>query len=209
VLIFQNVDGIGKNGFVSPRGKGYLQLSLGGVDKQTPITINMLNKEYNLSTLSEISIHRVIKNYVSFVAKAKRYILDNHQDDAFLHFVIALDLVFGIEGQSTESVASRVAVLTYHKFNKTYVEQQRTLKDIYSKRSKYVHNGKSVNRESVKQVELICSEVLYCLLRLQKDEKNRANIELDKWLKDLDFIVAAFDSGRVSLPDLLTECGIL
>ena len=182
LVIFQNVDGKGENGFVSPQSKASLIIEMGELDKSIPKIQKDLKTEYHFSGFLDIPIHKTMQNYVSFIAKAKLHRENNHNDDAYLHFVISLDLVFGEANQSTESVSSRVAAITYFKNSVTFRDQQKLIKGIYSERSKYVHEGKAIKEKSLKQVENICNEVLLCMLRLQKDERKRSDLKLESWL---------------------------
>ena len=121
---------------------------MGELDKSIPRIQKDLKTEYHFSGFLDIPIHKTMQNYVSFIAKAKLHRENNHNDDAYLQIsVISLDLVFGEANQSTESVSSRVAAITYFKNSVTFRDQQKLKKGIYSERSKYVHEGKAIKEE--------------------------------------------------------------
>ncbi len=208
VVIFQNIDGKHENGFVKPLGSGGYILDFAAVDTLVPKALGHLQSEFNLIHLENYPIHQTIKTFARFVSKAKKYRWEDYLDDALLHFIIALDIVFGEENQSTDSVSRRVAVLTYQKARLSYKEQAKRIRALYRERSKYVHEGKSISKVSVDEAEEICKEALFCLLRIQKDEQRRTKIAMNNLLKDIDLISATLEADRVPDNSLLIELGI-
>jgi len=209
IAIFQNTDGKHENGFVKPLGSAGYALDFAAVDTHLPKALDYLQSEFNFVQLADCQIHQTIKTFAQFVSKAKKHKWSGYLDDAFLHFIIALDVVFGETEQSTDSVSRRVAVLTYQKSMVDYKEQVKRIRKLYGERSKYVHEGKSVGKESLDMAEAICNEVLLCLLRLQKDEQQRAEISIENWIKHVDLVAATLEADRIPNHDLLTECGVL
>jgi hypothetical protein len=74
-------------------------------------------------------------------------------NDAALHFVIALDYVFGTEGRLSDSVAERVAVVTHRPMRLQFEEQVARVKAIYNSRSKDVHRGEEFAPENAREAE--------------------------------------------------------
>jgi hypothetical protein len=72
----------------------------------------------------------------------------------------------------------------------------KTIRKLYDRRSKYVHQGISPGDEDIELTEKICHEILKCLLRLQKDEGQRERLQISDWLKKLDLISAILETGK-------------
>jgi len=209
VAIFQNTDGKNGNGFVKPlTTPGYYMMDLKAVDTHLPQTIERLKKEFNLAGLTDIPIHQTVRTFARFVAKAKKYKWDDSLDDAFVHFIIALDLIFGKSDKSVAPVSKRTAAITYQKAKVKFDRQVDRIRDLYDERSKYVHRGQSPNTNLICEAESICDEVLLCLLRLQKNEQQRPLVNVDNWIKNLDLIAAILEAGKTPDSDLFAECGI-
>jgi hypothetical protein len=125
-----------------------------------------------------------------------------------LHYIIALDLLLGETGESSASVNSRSAALTFGALNRDYATILTEMKRAYDARSKYVHEGRQPDSALLKMVEAICREVAFCLLRLQRDVSNHQPGFRDRWIKDVDFIVAAVEAARPTTVDDLKRAGI-
>jgi hypothetical protein len=190
--IFLNIGG-GTYGYVSLiqiNTKSLLELA--GADLKIPQIVSELELNFDVDANTVISPS--LKTFTLFVSKAKRHFLEERIDESFLHFVIALDLIFGEKDSATKSIVSRVSIVTYKKFGKDFQAQKAEIDKIYDARSKYVHKGISPAKSLNEQVEKICEEVLFCLLRINK--KLNENTESKWWVKNLDFLVSAIEAGR-------------
>lgn len=209
LAVFENVNGDGTLGYVSSYRLLHRKHNLNEISERINMTSELLKSQYNLMETSAIPINSTIKTYGAFLAKAKRFFLDRHPDEAFLHFAIALDLVFGEINKSTDSISLRVAALTHYFTDISFQEQVKLIKNLYDARSKYVHEGKKVKNEQLEHIDEICSIVLRCMLTLQKDEKNRSELNIKNWLRNLDLIAATLNTGKSPSDDLYIECGVL
>lgn len=157
-----------------------------------------LEAELGFKGLSdESAFHRVVRTYCRFLHTAQGHRIEGRRDEAFLHFAIALDLLLGSEGRSSDSVSRRAGTLTYQQVGVTLDEQTDSLKRLYGARSKLVHEGRSVRQEEVDSVEMVCTEVLWAVLQ----SSARAEIDcLEKWIQKIDYLNAALCAG-VSLSE--------
>lgn len=143
------------------------------------------------------ALDRTIETFCVFLRRAHGHRLSRRYDEALLHFVVALDLLFGMQGKSTDSVATRAAVIAHRPLGRTLVEQASLLKKAYDARSKYVHEGKSPPPECVVEAEKAATQVLWALLAVSA----RNDLEkLSDWLERIDLIAAALKLGR-SVPE--------
>jgi hypothetical protein len=124
-----------------------------------------LRDEFNFHGLSASKpLDSAIASYCRFLQRAHTHRLNGRPDEAFLHFVIALDLLLGLEGRSSESVCLRASVLVHRQLDTSLDAQISKLKRLYDRRSKYVHEGKSPSENDLLDTEKICTEVLWDLL---------------------------------------------
>ncbi len=159
---------------------------------------NWLSNEFGFKVLSACKpLHTAITSYCRFLQRAQTHRLHGRSDEAFLHFVIALDLLLGLEGRSSDSVCLRAAILVHRQLERSFQAQISQLKRLYDHRSKYVHEGKPVNENDLLEIEKICTEVLWDLLATSAS--CRFN-DIDAWLKQIDFIASAMKASR-ELPE--------
>ena len=140
-----------------------------------------------------------------FVSKAKRHIEQKRLDGGFLHFVIALDLVFGETDAANKSVSRRVAVSTHEAHGRPFTQQAEVVKRVYDARSRYVHHGNAVRTELIDDAADLCDEVLTVLLRLHG--KGDA-LEVSKWLAQLDLFSSTIAAGRPVDQDDMSKYGL-
>lgn len=183
-------------GFVSPSSSLVLSLNLGGGHIGIPLTEKFLCLHFGFEGFTDCEIHRSLQSFCHFLALAAEHRSAGREAEAFLHNVIALDLLLGDTGSSTDSVSTRSAALVSLALNRDYSSVVKDSLRIYNARSKYVHEGTLPDSSFLPMVEKICREVAFCLFRLQRDAKNRSSGFYGQWLKDVDFIVATIESGR-------------
>jgi hypothetical protein len=170
------------------------------MDRRLPEKVRELREQYSFQDDHDSELHSALTSYCRFVVKAKVHEGVGRFDEAFLHYVIALDLLFGDKDMSTQKIAKRTAVVTARAQGLSHSDSVSIIKDYYDRRSRYVHAGKSVGAEHLEGVRTTSAMVLRCLLRLQGIEANRQRGFLEQWLKTLDFLAAAEEVNR-PIPD--------
>ena len=110
IAIYQAI-GQSKTGYFCPLGQS-MTIDYASADRRIPEKHAELKREYNFSELSEGDICSSIRSYAKFVTKAVTYRNESRFDEAFLHYVIAIDLLFGEKESSTQAVARRVAAIS-------------------------------------------------------------------------------------------------
>ena len=207
ISVFLNI-GARRDGFVSPAATLQIAIDLGGGHIGIPFTERYLKEHFTFEGFQTAEIHQSLRAFCHFLAKAVRHRDEGRKAEAFLHYVIALDLLLGEAGESSASVCSRSAVLTFAALSRDYATQLTELKRVYDARSKYVHEGRQPDPALLKLVESICREVAFCLLRLQRDVSNHQPGFRDRWIKDVEFMVAAVEAARPTTVDDLKRAGI-
>src|SRR5579859_1168576 len=211
ICIFLDIQVDGKNrGYLVPVQVGRFEMSIpSDMGKRLMNLHTAIEKNYWYPGNSKGEIVETIKTFIKFIAKGYRYLAENKTDDGFLHFVIALDLLFGDQHESTKTVSNRCALLTYDKCNRSYEDQKKLLGKIYDLRSRYVHGGVSVQAEYVAQIQPICHEVIYCLLRIHRNNVGKSDpLTIELWKKKLDFAWAALEAKEPLLEQFKIEIGL-
>jgi hypothetical protein len=188
-------------GYVAPHGTSHLVLELAGMDKRIPLLLRTLKDDYCFEQFDSSELHQTIKTFARFISKAKRHMIEDRPAEGYLHFMIALDLLFGDKEELTRNIARRVAVITHRKLKVPFQDVVRSVARAYESRSKYVHEGDSSAMSDLDAVQQKTEEVLYCMLRLQKNTETHKPHFVESWRKSLDFFATAIESGR-SIPDV-------
>jgi len=158
-----------------------------------------------VESLSPSHFDQSIQAYCTFLQRAHGHRLQGRQDEAFLHFAIALDLLLGSEGRSQESVAERSALLVHRQALQSLDQQVQAMKRLYNARSKYVHEGASVIDNDALEIEAVCTQVLWTLLACASIGAVR---DVDDWLAKIDYLNAARHAGKAMAEDELRAVGV-
>ena len=67
------------------------------------------------------------------------------------------------------------------------------MKKLYDARSKYVHEGRSVDQNALDEIEQVCTHTLWCVLATSATGSLN---QIEDWLKQIDFVHAAFAAGK-------------
>lgn len=207
ITVYSDIAGKEWSGWVEPILMKPI-FDFGKSDIKIPQVVKSLKNDFNFTNFTDSEIHQTIKTYSLFMSKAKRHNIKNNPDESFLHYIIALDLLLGNKNASTKSVADRSAVLVHRRFSKSFEDQRKEMNNLYDIRSKYVHAGKHIEPQYIEKIEVICKEVLQCFLRLQMVEENHSDGFIDKWIKNLDFLVKAIEAEKKQDKSDYTENGI-
>ena len=143
--------------------------------------------------------------YCGFLRRAQRHRLLGGFDEAFLHFVVALDLLFGQRSGLADSVAGRTATVTHKALGHEWRDQRKRVQKLYDARSRYVHEGASPSEQDLREAEDICLEVLWALLKTCAQNQI---LNADEWLKGIDYVQAAMQADKPIASDEFTRLGI-
>jgi hypothetical protein len=195
VSVFLNLGGQ-QIGFVCPRCNFDMSVNLGGANLGVPFTEKYLREHLLFESFGNFEVHRQLETFSHFLALGRLHESERRLAEGFLHHVIALDLLLGAAEASTASVSSRCAVLAHRAMGKTFEVLSKEVREIYSARSKYVHEGLPPKVELMPLVQELTREVTFCLLRLQRAEHARKAGFNARWKRDIDFVQAALEAQR-------------
>lgn len=211
VAVFLNMGEL-KTGFVAPGGFGVIEIDLANIHVRVPQIAREMKQDFGFEQFDNSPLDRSIKLFASFVARARRHQLNGLVDEALLHFIIALELLFGVREGIQRSVSERVGVLTFRAIGRSYEDQRGWINKIYDLRSRYVHEGKKIaDNERVEELYTLCQQVFRCLLRLQAANCQSSQKEketLERWLSLLDFLSKGLIAGIAIHPDQFNEACI-
>jgi hypothetical protein len=197
IAVFLNI-GAGPYGYVAPAGTGPF-IELANAHARVPSILDELRTSYE--EFDDTPLHRTMKLFASFVARAARHQADGHIDEAFLHFVIALELVFsGTRHDIQKRVCERAALMTFRCSGRSFRQQCGWIANIYDLRSRYVHAGQRLPGDvPLNDLRALCEDVFRSLLRFQgarRTLEERSAKTLDEWLRRIDHLVSGYGIGE-------------
>ncbi len=210
VAVFLNLGSDGQ-GYVAPAGSGPVKVDLANSHKRIPKAIKELTDLYDFHGFDQSPLHRTLKLFSDFLARGRRHEIDGRLNEALLHYVIALELVFGDSQAIQRSVSERVALITFRENGKSYKKQCDWVEWIYALRSRYVHSGAEITDNSaLDQLGEVCEQVFRSLMRLQAAHVGqRDETVLKSWLRELDYLAKGIVAGKRPTESQLREAFIL
>ncbi|MBP6236517.1 MAG: hypothetical protein KA536_10260 [Saprospiraceae bacterium] len=203
--VIKNIGSNKKLGWVVPYNMKYV-IELGSKMPKDVIEQNL--KKYEFTSFGTNEIDFVFKNFLSFCSKAIKYRIEGRISESLLHYVIALDMVFGEKESSTQSVSQRVAFLVHNQLNIEFNSMVKEIKQYYDLRSKYVHQGIEINEAEGNRIREICVELFTVYLNLHKN-KFTAKLNYNQWLKKIDLGIAILNANENISDELKFICGII
>lgn len=191
VCIFERISGR-DTGWVAPQA---IQTSFSvSWNVHEPLQLELTESlQVKVPLADDSEFAKTAQTFGRFVRRAKEHFNEDRRDEAFLHLIISLDLLFGERDKATISVTDRAAVATHIAAGRVFEEQVKELKTLYDHRSRYVHQGASVPEDAYEEAKKVCEEVIRTLLRARLSFA--AGTRAD-WLKKLDFFAAARRAGE-------------
>ena len=196
-----------KSGYVVPEQNG-VTVGQQGPESDSYARFFEHRKSYRLAEVGESELGRTIYACAGFCQQANRFLESGRADDAALYATICLEHLFSEKQSTAEAVCSRAAVLTHLRLAGSFTDAEKEMKKLYDARSAFVHSGKSVPSTQAERLIAYARETLRSMLVLHLKPENRCAGFLEKWVKDLDFIVAGINTGRTFDAASLADCGI-
>lgn len=194
-------------GYVVPE-EGSITINQPGPDSEAYTRFVDHRATYRLSDVGDSELGRTLFECSGFCQQANRFLESGRADDAALYATICLEHLFSEKQSTAEAVCTRTAALTHLRMADSFKEAEKELRKLYDARSAFVHSGESVTPAQAERLIAYARETLRSLLVLHFNIENRSQGFLEKWVKELDFIVAGFEAGRSFEGSLLADCGI-
>jgi hypothetical protein len=170
-----------------------------------PFYNEQLKEKYNFIDYKDRPLHHTLQTYSQFIARAKM-LEDKHKpSEAFLQYIIALELIFAGKETISSTIARRVAAMTYKQINSDYELLRQRIREDYRLRSLYVHEGQLINSQQLASIAEICHYVLHAMLYLQRE---LPQISIDQWMKNIDLLVSNLSNNEQVTDELLRSCGV-
>jgi hypothetical protein len=207
IVVYRNI-GTQRVGYFCPLAHG-LRVDFAKIDERTPAVQEQLKAVYGFSRPASHEIGETLRTFCRFVARAKVHEVQSRVSEAFLHQVIALDLLFGDRDAATQAVARRAAVCAYADFGSSFHEMLKITKALYDVRSRYVHAGIQVSPGDLDSIQVVCNSVFRSLLRLHRQVPETAEQKtIVWWQRQLDFIASSLEADRVPTAEDLARLGL-
>ena len=194
-------------GYVVPE-RGSVTINQPGPDSEFYSRFKTHAREYRLSELGDSELARTLFACAEFCQRAIRYLEAGRAEDALLYATICLEFLFSERDAVAESVCSRGAVVNYLRLASSFPAAEDELRKLYRLRSDFVHSGRPVQASDAERVIAYARETLRCLLVLHFKEENRSEGFIQRWIKNLDFLVAGLRAGRTFDDSFLAESGV-
>lgn len=156
-------------------------------------------------------VDAVLNVFAEFVQNGHSHHQDHRRAEAFIHFVIALEILLGAgsDKQLTKSISSRGGIIWACDQGIPFAAGKDFILSLYDARSKYVHTGKDIDYSMIENGAEVCRAHTEVLLRLRNQQHAcEKNYITSKWLKEIDFLVSAQIAG-LTLPDeFYVRCGL-
>ena len=195
-------------GYVVPEG-GALTLNQPGPDSEAFKRFTDHRASYRVSEIGDSELGRTLFACAGFCQEAIRFLRSDRPDDAALYATICLEHLFSEKQSTADAVCSRAAVLTHPRLADDFAHAEKEMRKLYDARSAFVHSGQSITPTQAERLIAYARETLRSMLVLHLKPENRCAGFLEKWVRDLDFIVAGIAAGKTIDPASLAECGIL
>jgi hypothetical protein len=116
--------------------------------------------------------------------------------EAFLFFMIGIELLLSSRENTTKAIARRTAVLTSVPDVSGFMNRQKEVEALYGLRSQYVHAGKMPSEKATEDLTQIYLQILNTVLSAppRGDHPEKAHQD---WLKNLDFVASGYDAGHL------------
>lgn len=169
-----------------------------------------LEKYFDIQMGECSGIDSAIKRFALFIHSANLHERGSRHGDAFLHYMIALDLALGGSANNTKNVCRRTSSIVSGGSASVFTESLKKIDAFYSARSKYVHEGREPSAEKLGELAAICTSVMECLLRNRAMKGNcRPDFLTTIWHRKLDYIAAGFDAGMEIPKSHFEESGVI
>ncbi len=195
-------------GCVIPEADSGIVLDEAGPDSEPFKRFLQHRNTFHLSHVGNSELGRILFACGGFCQRAIRFIEAEHSDDAALYATICLEYLFSEKRSTAEAVCSRAAALTHLRLSGSYSEAERELRNLYDARSAFVHSGKPVTATQAERLIAYARETLRSLLMLHLKPENRSQGFVERWVKELDVIVAGYKAGLSFEASFLAENGI-
>jgi hypothetical protein len=194
-------------GYFCPLGVG-AKMEWGHADERFPQAAEMLKTRFGFEEFGGAKIFKSLRTFSSFITRARVHETHGRQDEAFLHYVLALDLLLGTRDENTHTVCKRTAALLAAHRRQPFPDTLKLMKSLYDARSRYVHGGEPVTGQDMDHLKPVLDVVFESLMRLQGHPESQADGFMTSWCKELDFVASAFETGRALSASDLARLGL-
>ena len=109
-----------------------MNVEFAAADRKLITTQAHLSKAYGYTGLQKSEIHNLLQTFSRFVTNAvQKTVRSEAPDEAFLNYIIALELVFGEKDASVKSISRRVGVCAYQELSEPMANIEERVKRTY------------------------------------------------------------------------------
>jgi hypothetical protein len=207
ISVYRNV-GRAREGYFCPIGQTRI-VDFAASDRRIPEMQKALCDSFGFTAPAAHEIGETLRTFCRFIAQGRLHESEARVSEAFLHHVIALDLLFGDRDGVTSAVARRAAACVSSESSVGFDAALRQVKALYDTRSKHVHCGRQVQNHDLVAIRVVCRAVLNCLLRVHDAVASLSDMQsIAWWHKQLDYVAVALEAARALQPEELRMLGL-
>lgn len=140
-----------------------------------------------------------VLNFARLVSRSRELLNRRYIEESFTLLMVALESLAVSEGEAiADSLSQRVGALLAISENIPFGDAVKAVHKLYDNRSRFVHQGDVISRESLNRLQDICRTSFFFACRSQSrcEAADRGRWQ-QKWFSQLDYIAAAFEAGVV------------
>lgn len=197
----------GKHSWVGRRDF-YLRMQIPHFD-QAQRVLDRASNHFHFSELSKSTLFPLVRAVSSSVIRSSNHLSAQRIDESFLFQIIAIEQVFSEKENTTKVISNRTALIVNPMLKLEWGKAVKHVSDLYDRRSKLVHGGKSVSQENLLDAYDLANAVLRCLMRLCLRQESHQEGFHRQWLKRIDHLIAGIEAGKPPSDADLIENGII
>lgn len=156
---------------IGETGKGWVSPSLSGMRMTLPQPEaykqlrGIVRADLGFSGWSNSEVSVTLKSYCKMLWRARSLKISSslgsseRLDDAFLHHMIALEMLFNEKSSTTVSVVRRTAAVAHAALGRQFSHLKEEVDTLYEARSQFVHQGVGVTEEQVIAASMITEAI--------------------------------------------------
>ena len=150
-------------------------------------------------------------NFSRLVARASEMEHRDYTEESFTLLMVAMESLLSEKESIAVTLSRRAGAIHAVSSGEPFADVVKQISKLYDARSKFVHEGGPVKRESLEELQELARQVFFTAYRSQTQFLDSGGVRDDwkpKWMAELDYISACLDVGVAVDPDVAKKTGI-
>lgn len=195
-------------GFVSPAVLRFTQIDIGNVETRLPELQKEL-RQLGFAGFGKNDLDQKLQSFIHYCFRGRQLSIEENFTEAFLHQMIALEVLVGEKKANVQTVSRRVAIIVYRELGESITTAAKRLSRLYDLRSKYVHAGVPIERSDTENLYEVTQAVIRNMFRLRRENKNATQVGfVEKWRTLLDLSWMTHKANYPMTVEMQTDLGL-